>query len=91
MKYLKSASLAIILSFLLLSCEKEQDDTLIDDNNPFKDQVTYNGLDINNKKYETPFAFVETWGKNDSLSSDYDGYLTDGKYDKLLNAPKIID
>ncbi len=64
---------------------------MADDNNPFKDLVAFNGLEINEKKHETPNAFVEIWGENDSLSADYDGYLTDGEYDKLLNSPKIKD
>lgn len=48
-------------------------------------------MELKEKKYETPNAFVEIWSSNDTLSADYDGYLTDGAYDSRLNPPKIKD
>ena len=83
--------IAGIIIFMFYSCEKDIESDLMADKNPFKDRGAFNGLEFLQEKYSTPNAFVEMWGINDSLSSDYDGYITDGKYDKLLNSPKIKD
>ena len=81
-----------MVSLIVFSCEKETSySPQQDEKNPFKDKVAFNGFEFNNKKYETPRAFVEILGENDSLSADYDGYLTDGDYDRLLNTPRVKD
>jgi len=81
----------VISLFVFLSCEENSTSPITDENNPFKDKVGYNGLELKGKKYETPNAFVEIWSSSDTLSADYDGYLTDGTYDNHLNPPKIKD
>lgn len=91
MYFSKIISLLPIFFLLFLSCEKEKDPILPDERNPFKDRVLFNGLVIDEKKYETPNAFLVIWGKNDSLSSDYDGYLTDGSFDKLSKDLRVKD
>ena len=83
--------IACIIISLFYSCEKDIEPDLMVDKNPYNDRVAFNGLEFLQEKFITPNAFVELWGMNDSLGSDYDGYLTDGKYDKLLNSPKIKD
>jgi hypothetical protein len=91
MYYSKIISLLPVFFLLLLSCEKEDDPILPDDRNPFKDRVSFNGLMIDEKKYETPNAFLVFWPSSDSLSSDFDGYLTDGNFDKSSNDLRVKD
>ena len=79
----------VISLFVFLSCEENSPSSITDKGNPFKDRISYNGLELKGEIYETPNAFIEIWTSSDTLSADYDGYITDGQYDNRLNPPKI--
>jgi len=89
LKYLNTVTLIIIFTSVFYSCEENSETPLPEEKNPFLNQVSFIGFELKEKKYETPSAYIEIWSSNDTLSANYDGYLTDGEYDSKLNPPKI--
>jgi hypothetical protein len=80
----------ILISVFMISCDKEMESTTeIDDANPFKDEVAFNGLTMDGSDYKTPNAFVLVWESSDTSSANFDGYFTDGEYNKLSNDLRV--
>ncbi len=70
----------IFLLLILSSCEDEgtQPENI---ENPFNEELNWNGFVLQDNKYETPYAFIEIWGESiDNMSANFDIHLTDGNY-----------
>ncbi len=81
MKKINSTLLyCIFLLLVLSSCEDERTEPE-NTENPFEEEINWNGFVLQDNKYETPYAFIEIWGESiDSMSANFDIHLTDGNY-----------
>lgn len=70
---------------VLTSCENE-DPVPEEKENPYELEVGWNGFIMDETEFATPNAIIEIWGETDSMSADFDIYLTDGIFNPLIRS-----